>query len=93
MTLPLPHTLENIILFEGVQNYTMIHYNDGNTHLSAYTLLRYEERAHDFIRVGRKYLVNKKFIAKINISDMTPHILMQNGNKIIIPRRKVKEFE
>lgn len=56
-----------ILFFEGDVNYTWIHFHSGKLRVIAKTLLHIEGRTkpENFIRVSRKHLVNRKFIAQI----------------------------
>jgi DNA-binding LytR/AlgR family response regulator len=57
-----------ILFFEGDVNYTWIHFHSGKLRVIAKTLLHIEGKtsSENFIRVSRKHLVNRKFIAEIN---------------------------
>jgi DNA-binding LytR/AlgR family response regulator len=57
-----------ILFFEGDVNYTWIHFHSGKLRVIAKTLLHIEGKTNseNFIRVSRKHLVNRKFIAEIN---------------------------
>ena len=56
-----------ILFFEGDVNYTRIHFILGKQQVIARTLLFIEQKtnAENFIRISRKYLVNRKFIEEI----------------------------
>jgi DNA-binding LytR/AlgR family response regulator len=56
-----------VLFFEGDVNYTWIHYKSGKQTVIARTLLYVQQiaEAKNFIRVSRKHLVNRKFIAEI----------------------------
>jgi DNA-binding LytR/AlgR family response regulator len=57
-----------VLFFEGDVNYTWIHFHSGKLRVIAKTLLHIEGKTNseNFIRVSRKHLVNRKFIAEIN---------------------------
>lgn len=93
MTILLQYDPENIVLFEGVENYTKIHLKNGKELMTSHTLLRYEEKVSGFVRVNRKYLVNRKYITAIRTKVPKPYVLVAGGKQIYIPRRKVKEYE
>lgn len=86
------HQHDQIILLEGDSNYTFIHLADGNKKLSSYTLLRHQKNLIGFVRVNRKYLINPDFIKEYKLDSSVPHVLLKSGDKITIPRRKVKAF-
>jgi DNA-binding LytR/AlgR family response regulator len=56
-----------VLFFEGDVNYTWIHYMSGKQTVIARTLLYVQQIADskNFIRISRKYLVNRKFITEI----------------------------
>ena len=56
-----------ILFFEGDVNYTWIHFKSGKQTIIARTLLFIEQKTNteNFIRINRKYLVNRKFIVEI----------------------------
>ncbi len=56
-----------ILFFEGDVNYTWIHFATGKQQVIARTLLYIEQKtdADTFIRINRKYLVNRKFIVEV----------------------------
>ncbi len=56
-----------ILFFEGDINYTWIHFKSGKQTVIARTLLFIEQKTNteNFIRINRKYLVNRKFIVEV----------------------------
>lgn len=58
---------DEILFFEGDVNYTRIHFISGKQTVIARTLLFIEQKtnAENFVRINRKYLVNRKFIEEI----------------------------
>jgi len=71
-------------------NYTRFHLQNGEQHLSAKTLVYYEEilqgSQQPFIRTHRSYLVNVKQILKYNKNEDT--ITMKSGQSIAVASRK-----
>jgi two-component system LytT family response regulator len=59
--------VNEILFFEGDVNYTWIHFQSGKLRVIAKTLLHIESKTNseNFVRVSRKHLVNRKFIAEI----------------------------
>jgi DNA-binding LytR/AlgR family response regulator len=92
MTLSILSENENIVMLEGEGNYTRIHYSCGKATLSSYTLLRFEETLSNFCRVSRKYLLNPRYISKVATIDTNTHVVLSNGLKVKVPRRKAKSF-
>ena len=70
-----------ILFFEGGVNYTWIHFSSCKQSVIARTLLYAQqiEETKNFIRVSRKYLVNRKFILEIG------HDYMVLSNKTVLP--------
>ena len=56
-----------ILFFEGYVNYTWIHFKSDKQTVIARTLLFIEKKINikNFIRINRKYLVNRKFIMEV----------------------------
>jgi DNA-binding LytR/AlgR family response regulator len=56
-----------ILFFEGDINYTWIHFATGKQKVLARTLSYIEQKTNteNFIRINRKYLVNRKFIEEV----------------------------
>ena len=56
-----------ILFFEGDGNYTWIHLISGKQRVIARTLLYIQNKTNteNFIRINRKYLVNRKFIVEV----------------------------
>lgn len=56
-----------ILFFEGDINYTWIHFISGKQTVIARTLLFIEQKTNteNFVRINRKYLVNRKFIVEV----------------------------
>ncbi len=56
-----------ILFFEGDVNYARIHFKSGKQRVIARTLLYIQNKidTENFIRINRKYLVNRKFIVEI----------------------------
>ena len=58
---------DEILFFEGDINYTWIHFASGKQSVIARTLLYIQNKTEpeNFIRINRKYLVNRKFIVEV----------------------------
>lgn len=93
MTLLLSFKPHEILLLEGNENYTNLYLKNGEVMLSSYTLLRYEQKLNSFLRVSRKHLINPDYISKYCLEGNNPHVVLKSGEKIKIPRRRVREFE
>ncbi len=79
-----------ILFFEGDVNYTWIHFASGNQKVIARTLRYIEEKtdAENFIRINRKYLVNRKFIAEIGDG----FVILSDKTILSISRRRKREL-
>lgn len=75
-----------VLYFEGDINYTYIHLTSGKHKLLSKTLLSIENQvdAAHFIRISRKHIVNKKFIAKMGRS----FVVLTNGKILTVSRRR-----
>lgn len=64
------HSIEDILYFEAYDNYAFLFDLSGKKHLCNYSLLFLEKKLQpDFLRVHRKYLINKNQITQIK-----PHL-------------------
>lgn len=56
-----------ILFFEGEVNYARVHFKSGKQKMIARTLLYIQNKINTetFIRINRKYLVNRKFIVEV----------------------------
>jgi len=64
------YPIEAILFFEAYDNYAFLFDLEGKKHLCNYSLLYLEKKlAPDFLRVHRKYLINKHQIAQVK-----PHL-------------------
>ncbi|MGO4906361.1 LytR/AlgR family response regulator transcription factor [Flavobacterium sp. W20_MBD1_R3] len=86
--------MDDIIYCQAEGKYTKFFLTNGNIFLSSKNLGHYELRALDkshFFRVHKSYIVNMRFIAKIDKRDgMSCQLL--NGLRIPISSRKLDEF-
>jgi DNA-binding LytR/AlgR family response regulator len=79
-----------ILFFEGDVNYTWIHFISGKQQVIARTLLHIEQKTEteNFIRINRKYLVNRKFIIEIKEG----FVVLSDNTVLPISRRRKREF-
>ena len=79
-----------ILFFEGDINYTWVHFISGKQRVVARTLLYIEQKTdtENFIRINRKYLVNRKFIVEIG----TNYVVLSNKMILPISRRRRRGF-
>jgi DNA-binding LytR/AlgR family response regulator len=79
-----------ILFFEGDVNYTWIHFISGKQTVIARTLLYIQQKTEteNFIRINRKYLVNRKFIVEIKEG----FVVLSDKTILPISRRRKREF-
>ena len=79
-----------ILFFEGDVNYTWIHFSSGKQKVVARTLRYIEQKTNteNFIRISRKYLVNRKFIVEVGES----FVVLSDKTVLAISRRRRREF-
>jgi two-component system, LytTR family, response regulator len=82
-----------IILMESDSNYTIIYLSDGRQLISGYNLKFYENCTDNqvFVRPNRSMIINKIIVAGINIEDSS--LMLTDGRKINISRRRMKDFQ
>jgi DNA-binding LytR/AlgR family response regulator len=83
--IPPPH---EILFLRGDINYTEFHLVNGKKYLSSNTLLRHQEKLEGFLRVSRKHLINPNYISYIESRQGLHQILMVNGERILVSRRR-----
>ncbi len=85
VNLPSP---QDILFLRGDINYTEFHLVNGKKVVSSTTLLRHQEKLEGFLRVSRKYLVNPEYITEIENRHGVRQVLMLNGERIAVARRR-----
>lgn len=81
--------VNSVLYLEGFCNYSMFHTVD-KMKLSALTLKVWEYKMGDlFVRISRKYLVNKNYIKHIDTKELT----LLNGERLTISRRRIKDMK
>ena len=78
---------DNIAYLKGLQNYTELHFANGESMLPSYTLLYHQERLDGFLRVSKNHLVNPTFVAKINVLGSTQEVQLKSGKRVKVSRR------
>jgi DNA-binding LytR/AlgR family response regulator len=79
-----------ILFFEGDVNYTWIHFISGKQRVIARTLLYIQNKINTehFIRINRKYLVNRKFIVEVKEG----FVVLADKSVLPISRRRKREI-
>jgi len=82
---------ESICYLQSSINYTLLFLQDGKSVISAYNMKVFEELfKHDnFVKINRSKIVNVDFIQRTLIDDKTHVILLLNGDRIAISRRRL----
>ncbi len=72
-------------------NYTIIHYCDGSTVTSSFTLKKYEAalKSRNFLRINKSQLLNQEFIESVEMERTSCLIMLTNGQRFRSSRRKV----
>lgn len=83
-----------LLYLKADSNYTELHFLDGRSILSGFTLKHHElkEEFADFIRVNRAYLLNPKYIRKFVKNDDTVAIKMSDGTQIKVSKRRMNSL-
>ncbi len=83
--------LDEIICLEGQNNYTKFFFTNKKNLLVAKTLKEYDDilTEHQFIRVHKSYLVNKKYITRFDNESL---LWLQNDISVPVSRRKRNEL-
>jgi two-component system LytT family response regulator len=83
--------LADVIRFEASSNYTLIHSINQRPLVVAKVLADYECMLKEmgFVRVHRSHLLNRRYVHSV---DSCGSIIMYEGFKVEVPRRKKKEI-
>lgn len=74
-------------LLEGSVNYTILHYTDGTSEISSYTLKKFEKQLSSntaFVRIHKSFLVNRNFIKEV----MKTNVVLHSGAILPLARRR-----
>ena len=85
-----------IIFLESDKNYTIFYLADGRKLISARTLQVHETRLNElphFFRTNRNSIVNIQYINDIKLEKIESSVCLNTGKKILISRRRLKEFK
>lgn len=85
--------IEDIIRIEANNNYSHFYFVNRPKVIVSKTLKEFEEQlaAHNFFRVHQSHLVNLAFVEAVQSGD-GDHVLLKQGHKVEISRRKKAEF-
>lgn len=71
-------------------NYTEYFLAGGKSHISSFTLKRYESKIEAFVRINRTHLLNPKYIENVEHFMGKSYVILSTGEKIQVSRRKQK---
>lgn len=85
-------SLDQILYLEGDINYTYFHFQSRKRTVIAHSLKHFEADLlpRGFLRIHRSYLVNSRFVQRINLLDST--ITLVDGTELRVARRRIKEI-
>ena len=85
-------SLDQILYLEGDINYTYFHFQFQKRILISHSLKYFEADLlpRGFLRIHRSYLVNSRFVKRINLADST--ITLVDGTELRVARRRIKEI-
>ena len=80
--------LDNIRYLQADINYTIIHTSQEKSIISSTTIKRLNDKieSQDFVRINKKYVLNKKFIKTYN--DTNSSVMLDDGKTFYLSRRK-----
>jgi two-component system LytT family response regulator len=82
--------INEVVYLKAESNYTVFYFENGRKYVSGYTLKHNAEKLNliEFHRVNRAYLLNPKFIETIEVDGRITTVLMSNGTKTNVSRRR-----
>jgi two-component system, LytTR family, response regulator len=86
------YDFQDISYLEGHSNYTLFYFNNGTKLLVSKTMKEYEDQLNEnFIRIHKKFVINMNHLIHFDLkAEMC--VLLKNGKKLNISRRRKKEF-
>jgi two-component system, LytTR family, response regulator len=86
---------KEIVVLEGVGNYTLIHLRNGKKLLMSRTLKEYVDQLekYSFMRIHKSFAINTNYILRYE-SNKTEGmcVYLKDGPKVSVSRRKRKDF-
>jgi DNA-binding LytR/AlgR family response regulator len=79
---------EKVLYLEADANYTVLHLGKGQKLISSFTLKIHHEQFPHFIRLSRKFIINPKFVRKIDLK--TNKVVTRSGVRFYMSRRRVE---
>ncbi len=83
-------SVADLVFLKGEENYTWLHWTNGQRVLVSYTLKRVEAKLPStwFIRLHRHYMVNRQFIDRIEFTPAGVFVHLATGQALPISRRR-----
>lgn len=87
-------SVSDIVMLEGLSNYTFIHLNNGEKVLVSKTMKEFEEilLENGFSRIHKSFLINLGYLAKMEIKGEF-FVMLQTGQRVDISRRRKTSFK
>ncbi len=86
------YDFQDISYLEGHSNYTLFYFNNGSKLLVSKTMKEYEDLLNEnFVRIHKKFVINMSHLIHFD-SKAEMFVLLKNGKKLNISRRRKKEF-
>lgn len=83
---------KDIIQLEAYKNYTLFHFNNGNTHLASKTMKEYLTFLDgNFVRIHKKFVINLRFLVQFDLKEEMC-VVLKDGKKRSVSRRRKREF-
>lgn len=85
-----------ILYCQAIRNYTFLMYSDGKHYLSSYTMKKIESRleldSSKYLRIHRAWIINASFISYVTRGIEGIEVIMTDGTKVPISRRRYKRY-
>ncbi len=84
----------DIVMLEGLSNYTFIHLNNGEKILVSKTMKEFEETLleNGFSRVHKSFLINLRYLSSIETKGEL-FVILRTGQRVEISRRRKTSFQ
>jgi DNA-binding LytR/AlgR family response regulator len=86
---------DEVVYLSSLENYTEFHLKCGKKVVSSRTLKIHESQLLEkgqFARIHRKFMLNLQYLKEIERSGEEHFALLTTGDKIIVSRRKARNF-
>lgn len=83
-------SVESLVWIEGEGNYSIVHFDNQQTHLASVTLKWFERQLIPFLRVHRKALVNPACIRSLTFEGANQGaVILKDGRTLPISRNRM----